>query len=53
MFRDYQGACVYINQTCCSREIIYLLHMLQWFYNMIQDQKIYYSDPFSGTIYSN
>ena len=35
------------NQTCCSRKRIYLLHMLQSFYYMIEVQKIYYSDPFS------
>ena len=32
--------CVYINQTCCNRKITY-----HSFYNVIEDQKYYYSDP--------
>ena len=31
--------CVYINQICCNRKRIFLLNMLQWFYNMIEDRQ--------------
>ena len=39
--------CVYLNQTCNKKT--YLLQMLQLFYNVIEDQKHYYSDPIYRT----
>ena len=39
--------CVYLNQTCNKKT--YLLQMLQLFYNVIEDQKYYYSDPIYRT----
>ena len=40
--------CVYLNQTYCDKKTC-LLQMLQPFYNVIEDQKYYYSDPISRT----
>ena len=36
------------HRTCCNKHI-YLLKMLQSFYNVIEDQKYYYSDPLNRT----
>ena len=40
---------VYLNQTCNRKT--YLLQMLQSFYNVIENQKYYYTDPIYKTFH--